>query len=235
MNKFQHWKLLIGSGIFLTTIGANAATIDFESVPGVGTPTEGLIINNQYLASAGVSFALEGGGSPRISKVGSPRTAFQGFGLADDQPAPGQGVGTFFLTDDGAFSGSLFSPALLVQYASPTAAASGVLLDIDFGEAWTIQARDSSSNIVETITINAGDLGTGEGLATLWSFNHASADISSIRFKGTRTLAGGFGLGFDNFSPTSPVPEPQTFGMFLAGLGILSMAMQRKIRQSTNQ
>lgn len=230
MKRFQHWKRLIGGGIFIATFGANAATIDFESVPGIGTPTEGLLISNQYLASAGVSFALEGGGSPRMAKVGAPRTAFEGFGGASDTPAPGQGIGDFFLTDNGTLSG-LISPALLVQYATPTAAASGVLLDIDFDETWTIQARDGTNSIVETIIINAGDPGTGEGLATVWSFNHTLADISSIRFKGTRTAGGAFGLGFDNFSPSAPVPEPQTFVMLAAGLGALTMFKRRKMAQ----
>lgn len=235
MNKLQHDKFLFCGVIFSAIFAANAtAAIDFESVPGVGVPTEGLIISDQYLDSAGVTFALESGGNPRIAKVGSPRTAFEGFGGADDLPAPNQGIGNYFLTDNGTLSG-LFSPALIVQYATPTAAASGVLLDIDFGETWTIQAKDSNNNVIETISITAGDPSTGDGLATPWSFDHALADISLIRFEGTRTQSGAFGLGFDNFSPTSPIPEPQTFVMFFAGLGVVLMAVRRKARRSSKQ
>jgi len=235
MKKVRHLRLLAGSAIFVTTIGVNAATIDFESVPGVGTPTEGVLISNQYLASAGISFALEGGGNPRIAKVGSPRTAFEGFGGADDMPAPNQGIGTFFLTDNGTLGG-LSSPALLIVYATPTAAASGVLLDIDFDETWTIQARDSADNIIDVITITAGDFNTGDGLATVWSFNRTSSDINSIRFKGTRTATGAFGLGFDNFSPTqpAPIPLPGALWAFASGLkGLMSIRASGSLKGRT--
>ena len=36
-----------------------------------------------------------------LAEVGDPLTGFQGFGGVGDMPAPGQGIGSFFLTDDG--------------------------------------------------------------------------------------------------------------------------------------
>jgi hypothetical protein len=118
--------------------------IDFESVPGEVAPREGMEIRNQYLASQGISFELEGGGAPVLAEVGPPMTAFGGPGRRHaDNPAPGQGVGRFFLTDDGTLN--QVAKALIVRYASPTAAASGVLLDIDLTERFAIEAIRASS------------------------------------------------------------------------------------------
>lgn len=109
------------------TLRANnqLALIDFESLPGT-TPSEGLQISTQYQVAYGITFSLEGGGHPVLAKVGGTSTAFDS-AFGPDTTAPGQDVGTYFLTDDGVLSG-LQSPALIVNYDTPTAAASGVIL-----------------------------------------------------------------------------------------------------------
>jgi hypothetical protein len=119
-----------------------------------------------------------------------------------DTPAPNQDIGTFFLTDDGRMAG-LNAPPLIVLYDPPTSAASGVVMDIDFNETFTIEARDAAGAILQSVVIKAGDPNTGDGMATRWSIDRESADIHSIRFIGRRTAAGGFGLGFDNFCSRS--------------------------------
>lgn len=81
--------------------------------------------------------------------------------------------------------------------------ASGVVLDIDGGETFTIEARDASGQVLQQIVITAGDEGTGDGMATPWSFSRASADVASVRFEGVRP-SGRFGLGFDNFTTCAP-------------------------------
>ncbi len=178
---------------------AYAVPVDFETIPG-GTPSEGLSINTQYLATEGIAFSLEGGGFPVLADVGGNQTAFAGppNHTGSDNPVPGQGIGAFFLTDDGVLSG-LVSPPLIVSYNTPTSAASGVILDIDFNEAFTIEARDATGIVLQTITLAAGDPNTGDGIATSWSFDRGVSDVFSIRFVGTRTAPGAFGLGFDNF------------------------------------
>lgn len=183
--------------------------IDFESIPGTGAPSDRLEIANQYLASHGVLFRLEDGTFPEIALPGAPATAFQGppNNSGSDNPiaSPDQGIGSAFLTDNGTISG-LDPPPLLVEYAPPTAEASGVVLDIDFDESFTIEARDALGAILETVVIEAGDSGTGDGLATTWSIKRGAADIRSIRFEGRRTIAGGFGLGFDRFDARRAAP-----------------------------
>ncbi len=202
MNKNSIILLLV------TATPTFAEIVNFESVPGERVLSEGLIINHQFEESDGITFSLEGGGSPRLAKVGEPTTAFGGpdsNGVphqAGDTPAINQQIGNFFLTDDGFLAG-LVSPALLVHYSSPTSAASGVILDIDFDERFVIQARDDLDNVIQTIIIESGEAGTGDGIATFWSFDRPTEDIRSIRFSGSRTTAGAFGLGFDNFNARS--------------------------------
>lgn len=183
--------------------------LDFETIPGV-TVSEGLVIDTQLEASLGMTFALEDGTSPRLAEVGRPQTAFVGRG--PDGPAPGQGVGAFFLTDDGVLRGRMSSP-LIVTFSMPVDSASGVVLDIDYTERFTIEVRDDAGEVLESLTISAGDPGTGDGIATPWGFGRDSADVASIRFEGTRR-GGRFGLGFDNFVTCAParVERPSTEG-----------------------
>jgi len=217
--------LSVAIALMLASGRAQAALIDFETIPG-GTPSEGLVISDQFLATAGVSFALEGGGFPVLAEVGSPTIAFQ----PSDTPAAGQGTGSFFLTDTGALGGAN-PPPVIISYAISTAVASGVLLDIDFNESWTIEAFDGSSILLETISIAAGDSGTGNALATPWAFNRPTNDIASIKLTGSRPGAGNvFGLGFDNFD-TGIVPEPGTGLLLGSGLVLLSVRGRRPTRR----
>jgi outer membrane protein OmpA-like peptidoglycan-associated protein len=175
--------------------------IDFEMVNGAA-PKEGDTIDRQF-ASQGVTFRLEPEGAPKIAQVGRPVTAFEGPKQVDT-PAPDQNIGTFFLTDDGTLARAA-SP-LLVTYDPPTAAASGVVLDVDFGESFTIEARNAAGRTLQTLTIKAGAPDTGDGIATRWAISRERAEISSIRFHGTRP-SGRFGLGFDNFCARSSAAE----------------------------
>lgn len=173
--------------------------IDFESLP-TGTPKEGLVISDQFRASHGITFVLETGDSPRLAEVGRPRTAFSGppRDNGPDTPAPNQGIGRFFLTDDGSVA-EVKAPPLIVKYDPPTASASGVVLDVDFDETFDVAARDAAGRTLHRFTITAGEPGTGDGIATRWAVVRESADIHSIRFEGHRKASGGFGFAFDNF------------------------------------
>jgi hypothetical protein len=178
-----------------------AMVIDFEWIPGFGSPWEGLAIDTQFLSTHGVTFSLEGGAAPVIADVGGSTTGFFGppSNTAGDKPAAGQNLGSYFLTDDGIASGPVFAPPLIVTYDPPTAEASGAIVDIDHDEQFVIELRDQFDDVITTITISAGDTGTGDGLATPWSFDRDQNDVYSIRFVGTRTDSGGFGIGYDNF------------------------------------
>jgi hypothetical protein len=180
---------------------ALAQTIDFETLANGQAPSDGLTIDNQY-ASLGVTFSLGNGSSPVLAKVGSPRTAFEGYNLLDDQPAPGSNTGEWFLTDDGVISGPP-SP-LKIQYATDVQSASGVLLDIDGQEQWTVQAFDASGVQVGSDQV-LGPNNSLEGSATTWSFQFGAPVIRLIILSYSGNQSSGVGLAFDNFSVGVPL------------------------------
>lgn len=187
----------------------SAQTITFEFVPGLPAPIDQLIISNQYAADFGVSFRYEDGSYPQLATRGSPRTAFQGPNDGDDNARLNQGCGDFFLTDDGIV-GTAPSP-LIITYATPVAAASGVIIDIDsapaFGgnERWLLEARGTNDILLATNRLGVTTFNSGEGLATPWNFKRPTADILSIRISYDGPKTNGIGLAFDNFSPALPL------------------------------
>lgn len=177
--------------------------IDFETVPGAA-PADGLAIDAQYRAQFHVSFRLEAGPTPILAKVGNPATAFNNDEPnVGDTPAPGQKNGMFFLTDDGVV-GDPPSP-LVIAYEQAVSAAYGEILDIDGAEEWTIDARDAKDTILESVVLTAGKAGTGDAIATPFSFHRTAADIRSLRIRYTGA-SGAVGLAFDNFSPACSAP-----------------------------
>jgi len=153
--------------------------IDFESIPGT-SPSEGLPISNQFAASHGVTFSLANNQPPILAEVGLPQTAFQGFNQGADRPSPESGVGNFFLTNDGVVAGPP-SP-LIVSYATPVAAAKGVMIDIDSTESWNIEAFDSNGGVMDNMNLTAI---TTDGGTSAWSFDFSTPIISEIRLPTT--------------------------------------------------
>lgn len=191
----------------LAAISANAQNIDFESIPGQ-QPADGLAISDQFADTSGVIFSLANGTDPVLAQVGPPQTAFQGFGLLPDQPAPGTDTGQFFLTDDGIVGAP--PSMLIIDYLTPVAAASGVILDIDGTEEWTIEALDGDGNVLTTVVL--GPNNNLDGSAALWTFDEGMPIIEQItmQYSGIQTIVG---LAFDNFSPSSLPPDTDGDGL----------------------
>lgn len=233
---------------------ASAATITFEYIPGFGTPVDGMSIGMQFWELYGVSFKLANGNLPVLAQRGGPRTAFFGppNDSTDDEPAAGQGVGDFFLTDDGSVN--QLPIALIINYAALDQQASGMLLDVDQGEEWTVEAYsglDGTGTLLETQTLTTSSVNAGDGNVTPFGFDRAVADIASlfISFSGSTERVVGF--AFDNFSPPtleslfteeegppqltdlndiSSVPEPATVTTSLIGLGYLAYRRRHQKR-----
>lgn len=222
---------------FLAPI-AEAVPIDFETIPG-GVPVEGLVISDQFRATLGVRFELEGGGLPVLAQVGAPMTGFGGGATnLPDTPTAGAAalIGSYFLTDDGTV-GAPPAP-MVIRYDTPVAAAGGILIDVDgwgqgrIYEAFRIEARDANDLVLDTLElIGAID---GDGEVAPWSFSHALEDIFSIRISYFGNKPTGIGFGFDRFSPSSPyeppIPEPGTIALVALGLGILGSRRRQASR-----
>lgn len=186
------------------------SAITFETILDKTIPVDGMEISAHFLATHGVRFYLEGGGFPRIAKVGPPATAFAGppLDLGDDNPVDVDRVGDYFLTDDKSLGGGT-SRAIVIGYDSPTSAASGDILDLDFDEKLVIQPLDAFGEVLDTLVIAAGAPETGDGMATPWSFERDATDVHSVRFQVTRREPGGLGFGLDNIVPYASRSPPQ--------------------------
>lgn len=200
--KFKYFLILL----FLNSLSLfsqesnQCLTIDFETIGNINL-YEGLPINNQFLDEYGVTFELENGNIPLLAEVGGTRPfAFSSL-FGNDAPSLGQDVGKYFITDDGLVT-NLTAIPLIVRFRNPVDSISAEVLDMDFDEIFTVTARDINDNTLLTKTIRAGDLGTGDGVATLFGFNLPGCigSIYSLKFEGTRQVSGGFGFAMDNFS-----------------------------------
>ncbi len=177
--------------------------------------TVATVVSDQYnVAPYGVSFKFADGSYPVIRKVGGfnastgKPSAFWGWpnSTGNNTPAPGQNVGKFFLTDDRSVNDP--PPPLVVTYAQPVAAASAFILDIDGNEAWDIYARNATGQVIAQVHLEHGTPGTGDGIATPWSFARPAADIKSIRIVYSGNPDANVGLAFDSFSPATALTIP---------------------------
>lgn len=209
------FKLLAAAvcALFVTAT-THAQTIDFE----VANLNEGDQIFDQFAnGTCGVKFYLDSetsGLHPVLAEVGDQANgayfAFEGVtgtecGNAStdiDMPLPGQNLGCKFLTDDSIVGSN--PKDLIVVWENTTLACSGMLLDIDATEMWKITAIDPFGNTLADQTISAGDPGTGDGVATPWSFSNIGV-IKKLVFSPTSNA--NFGLAFDNFNTCSAVEE----------------------------
>jgi len=203
MNKFKDFINVFAIVFFFNPLYCySSGTIDFETFPDETLMEDRMEIHDQFKNTHGVIFSLSNGGNPKLAKVGPPRTAFEGYQLEADNPAPNQNVGQHFLTYDKEES----EPAgdLIITYVNPVKSATGVIIDIDGSEKWEIIAYDTDGNKIKQVSLQAGDENTGEGIASQWSLDVESDSIKSIKISGTlNQSSSALGLAFDNFSPSS--------------------------------
>lgn len=187
----------------------DADVISFEAAPEFA-PVRGMSISNQFEASHGVSFSIEGASaSPVLAQinVGNPN-AFEGAGsninvLADTQSK--DIMKTYFLTLP------IRHAVLVVTYSKPVKEASGYMFDIDNSENWTITPYDANGRELAGAAwqygVPSGD-SSNNGKATLWTIKQRpTADISMIKFKGVKPAnSNGASLAFDRFSPGKICP-----------------------------
>ena len=91
---------------------------------------------------------------------------------------------------------------------------------------WSATAYNASNSILGTV--GEGYIGTFSDLPTK-TFTLAATGIDHIYFTGNHLGFAGSNMPImDNYSFTTPVPEPETYAMLLAGLGLLGFAARRR-------
>ena len=185
-----------------------ADVISFEAASGFA-PVRGMSISNQFEASHGVSFSIEGASaSPVLAQidVGNP-DAFEGAGSRINTLVDAQSkdiMKTYFLTLP------IRHAVLVVTYSKPVKAASGYMFDIDNTENWTITPYDANGRELPGAWSYAArdNEMIYNGKSMLWTIKERpTADISMIKFKGLKPgNSNGASMAFDRFSPGKICP-----------------------------
>lgn len=187
----------------LAGMGAVAAaqTIDFESLPGGGSPAPLMPLNTQYQASHGVTFSTLNGALVGFGEYGGPtQEGWIGPG-GPDSLAPGySGGGYFFNYESQGFN------TLVVTLFPPCSAVSIEIIDIDDAggsefESWTMTAIGASGPITAA-TVDVSDPGTGDGVMTPLTVTAGTNVITSVQIVYSGAPGTNYGVGFDNLGLT---------------------------------
>lgn len=165
-----------------------------------------------------------------------------------DTPAAGfeSQLGEWFLRSPTAGA----TPTLRISYSgvsTAVTAASGEIWDIDGNannsndEQWQVTAFDSVNNPLGSVTSPLG-ISSGaplDGLPWVFKFSGLHDSTGGISYIDVEYIGGGVGvkfvgLAFNNFSPTSAVPEPSSVALTGVGtLFALALAALRRRRRQT--
>jgi hypothetical protein len=202
-------RILRSAGLLFVLLIATASAwagsfIGFETV-GPSAASDGLVLAQQFRPTMGIRFSRVDGGAVTLAKTGAPSTAFSagpdtGSGTAGDALLAtdpwATSVGDYFVKLSGTAA-----TALVIDYDYPTAAAAGLLLDVDADETWVIRAySDAGTTLVAETVLAGGSAGTGDQVATPWAVVRPSADIVQLRIVQTGANANA-GAGLDLFYP----------------------------------
>ncbi len=131
------------------------------------------------------------------------------------------GAGNHFAAGD-------FIGELRFTFASgPTQGAGALVNHYQLGDllpfSVVVSAYGDNNQIIETHTVmvDTADDSLNEGLFV--GIVRPTADIRSIAFKGNYVVA-------DDFTYTTPVPEPEAYALMLAGLGLVGFMARRRAR-----
>lgn len=204
-----------------TVLGFGQHTIDFESLVGVA---EGTPIGSRI---AGMSF--EGA---TLVEEGSPLFGFTGGG-ADDNVVSGPAGGIMItdISDATATTNPVTDmPANWIRVnwnGEAVEEFSFRAVDIDGTHELEAHAYDSlaGGSLLGSIFLDAGDAGTGDGIASLVDFG-ALSGIRRVEIFVPNTTAGTSGFALDTFQFTMVAPEPGSLSLAL--LSLLAVLARRR-------
>ncbi len=215
--------ILVGTLVAVVTFGANAAQISsqgqlasilggnliFEDFEGNGLLGAGQIYDNTGTLSSTTTF---GGYGPGLVQAGAVYSASELWWNDNGY----FGLNTRTLADSSAWRGD----AITISYTAPTTAMGFELQAYaGYGQTGTVSVFDTSNSLLASIGVTAGQFFGWE----------SSAGIGYV------TIAADDYLMIDNhgYGSTAPIPEPETYAMMLAGLGLLGV-MARRRKQKLN-
>lgn len=208
---WQHWRSCL-LAVFLSSSIASATPATLVTFDGSGL-VEGASVTTQF---AGVTFS-----NAILALPGSPIYAFGVAPSQDDTILANTSFNGPFITDP--LVGGDFAPSstIRITFDMPANNVSFWVADIDGGpEKLTAAAFDSVGTQLGTVTVNAGDPGTGNGIATLISLpwnNIKDIDVLNVD---PNTGIGGWGIDSLRFDP---VPEPASMYLWAMAVGLASV------------
>jgi hypothetical protein len=201
----------------------------FETA-GTSITTDGQVLADQYRPASAFRLSRADGGSVVIAKKGAPYTAFA---AGTDSAAPTGGDALLAGDPWAAECGDSFvklpgtaASALVITLDYPTAAASGLLLDIDADETWAIRAySDAGTTLVAETVLAGGTAGTGDQSATPWAVVSGSANIVQLRIVQTGSNPNA-GAALDLFRPFGLAEfDSDAFALSLTGVPLPSVGL----------
>lgn len=221
---------LVGSQLFIATPLCAGSFYGFETA-GAASTTDAMVLADQYRAASAFRFSRADAGNVLVAKKGAPCTAFAA-GPDTATPASGDAL---LASDPWAaavsdsfvrLSGSA-AAALVITFDYPTAATSGLILDIDADETWVIRAySDAGTTLVSETVLAGGSPGTGDQTATPWAIVRPTADVVQLRIVQTGGNANA-GAALDLFRPYGVAPFDSSSLAFQFTSGSASTAKLR--------
>lgn len=244
----MHRSFILAAALVAATLTpfARSTVIDFETTPSAAVPTDDAFLSAPYNISGGgtVTFFFDANGNLSYDPGVDGRPVFEAYG-ADSQDGFANGLTGINDTANGGLAGQLGSYFLrqlqpggvpqpfIVDYntAQVITELSGEIWDIDGApgntEGWLVEALDSSNALLTSQLSPPGNSSALDGLPWVFSFTGLPSGFDKLRitFIGSKTM--GLGLAFNNFDPTTAVPEPSTLA--LAAIAVIGLATGRRL------
>jgi hypothetical protein len=235
----------------LTESPAVGQLITFDTTPGGIVPIDNSLLSTPYALTGGgtVAFFFDRNNNLAFDPGVDERPVFEMTGpdgadaftnnalLTSDVPAPGFAgqLGSFFLRE--LQPGSVPDPFIVDYNTSQTITAlSGEIWDIDgnatLTERWHVDVLDASNNVLASLDSPLGNTLALDAKPWVLSFSGLPSGVDKLQITFTGTKTSGIGLAFNNFSPTTVVPEPGTWVLMAIGIAALAAARVRTMRRS---